>query len=105
MLYFDNLCEFIRLIIENNEKGIFYPQNQEYVNTAKLVQQIGKSHGKNIYLTKKFNWIIKPFILKFNTLNKIFGDLIYEKELSRYKTDYNVRDFEESIRITEERDV
>lgn len=105
MLHIDNLCEFIRLIIENSEQGIFYPQNQEYVNTAKLVQQIGKTYDKNIYLTKKFNWIIKPFIEKNITLNKIFGNLIYDKELSQYKINYNIRDFEESINITEEKEV
>ena len=27
MLYIDNLCEFVRFMIENNESGIFFPQN------------------------------------------------------------------------------
>ncbi len=31
MLYIENLCEFVRLMIANDEKGIFHPQNAEYL--------------------------------------------------------------------------
>ena len=33
MLYIENLCEFIRLLIKNNSHGTFYPQNKEYAST------------------------------------------------------------------------
>ena len=46
MLYVENLCEFVRLIIENNEKGLFYPQNEEYVKTFDMVKTVAKVHGK-----------------------------------------------------------
>jgi len=29
MPHIDNLCEFVRLIIDNEERGIFFPQNKE----------------------------------------------------------------------------
>ena len=32
MLYIGNLCRFVELMVENGERGIFYPQNAEYVD-------------------------------------------------------------------------
>lgn len=45
MIYIDNLCEFIRLIVQNQDSGVFYPQNQDYVNTSQLVREIKRTHG------------------------------------------------------------
>ena len=36
-----------------------------------------------------------------NTFNKLLGDLYYSKELSDYPLNYQVRDFKESIKVTE----
>ena len=40
MLYIENLCEFVRLMVENEESGTFFPQNSEYSNTSELVEMI-----------------------------------------------------------------
>ena len=48
MIYIENLCEFIRLIIKNNEQGFFWPQNKEYSNTSELVKMIARAHGKKL---------------------------------------------------------
>lgn len=101
MLYIDNLSEFLRLIIENKNKGIFFPQNREYVNTSDLVKLITKVHGKRIWLTKRFNPIIYYFCNKISVLNKVFGSLVYDKSLSIYTDDYNISSFSNSIKITE----
>ena len=55
MLYIDNLCEFIRLMVINEEKGLFFPQNDKYIGTSELVKLIAKCHGKKIIFTKVFN--------------------------------------------------
>ncbi|MCL2546595.1 MAG: NAD-dependent epimerase/dehydratase family protein [Oscillospiraceae bacterium] len=34
MIYIDNLCEFVRLLIEKSNGGLFLPQNNEYVCTS-----------------------------------------------------------------------
>lgn len=102
MLYIDNLCEFLRLIIEEEESGIFHPQNREYVNTTKLVQSIAKVSNKKIRSTQIFNPIIRLCSDKINMLNKMFGTMVYAPEISNYKNhDYCVYDFEESIKLTE----
>ena len=40
MLYVENLCEFVRLMISNNAQGIYYPQNSEYASTTTIVKTI-----------------------------------------------------------------
>lgn len=44
MLYIGNLAEFIRLMIENKERGIFFPQNKEYVDTGEMIREIARVH-------------------------------------------------------------
>ena len=101
MLHVDNLCEFLRLIIEHEESGVFFPQNKEYVKTSELVREIAQVHGKRVKLTKVFNKILLKISSKSGMINKLFGDLVYEKKLSRYKENYRVLDFQESIQKTE----
>lgn len=101
MLHIDNLTEFLRLIIENEEFGYFFPQNKEYVKTSTMVKLISECNDKKIRLTKAFNFIIMPFIDRINLLNKVFGDLAYEQSMSEYKEEYIIRNFEQSIKITE----
>jgi UDP-glucose 4-epimerase len=104
MLYIDNLCEFIRLIIDHEEQGIFHPQNNEYVNTTVLVCKIGEVYGKKIVTTKLFNPLIRLLGKKINAVHKVFGTFVYEKEMSEYKEEYCVFDLEESIRLTERKE-
>lgn len=103
MLHIDNLCECIRLIIKNNEKGYFYPQNKEYVNTTYLVKTIAEVHNKKVYATKVFDPIVWLMIKKINLVDKVFGNLIYDKSMSNYMDfTYCVRTFKESIELTQE---
>ncbi|MCM3356557.1 NAD-dependent epimerase/dehydratase family protein [Psychrobacillus sp. MER TA 171] len=101
MLHIDNLCEFIKLMIDNKESGLFFPQNQEYTETSEMVRMIGEVHGNNIRLIRMFNPLIVFFIERIDFLNKMFGNLVYDKELSSYKDVYQIRNFKESIYLTE----
>lgn len=102
MLYIENLCEFVRLMIENGECGTFYPQNAEYSNTTQLVKLISEAHGRKIRFTKAFNfglYLLRPFV---SLVDKAFGSLAYDKELSKYKTDYTKCNLIDSVKRTEE---
>ena len=102
MLHIDNLCEFIRLVIEREAEGTFYPQNQEYVNTSYMVKEIARCHHKKMFLVKGFGTLIKCFSAKIGILRKVFGNLVYDKELSKhFENVYCVVDFAESIQRTE----
>ena len=102
MLYIENLCEFVRLMIENAEQGTFWPQNREYSNTSEMVKMIGAAHGKNVHLIRGFEWSLKLLGLFTGIVDKAFGNLYYDKSLSLYKSNYRVCSLEESIKRTEE---
>ena len=104
MLYIGNLVEFVRLMIENEEQGIFWPQNAEYSNTSELVKMIAKANGKKIHLIKGFGWLLKLMSCFTGLVNKAFGNLSYDFTLSEYKFNYRIYSLDESIKETEKKE-
>ena len=97
MLYIGNLAEFVRLIIKNEDCGIFYPQNPDYSNTSEMVKKIAEANGKKVRLVGGFGWLCK-FMSHFTALtNKAFGNLSYSQQLSKYRESYQKYDLNESI--------
>ena len=100
MIYIENLCRLLQLIVEHGGGGLFHPQNDEYVSTADLVLEMAKAQGCQIRLSRLLNpavSLLKPFVPE---MEKLFGDLYYERSLS-FETGlapYNLVGFAESIR-------
>lgn len=101
MLYIENLCEFVRLMIENKEEGIFWPQNKEYSNTSEMVKMIAAIHGKKVRLIKGMGWLLKIMGHFTGLVNKAFGNLTYEKNMSEYMQNYDLKSFSKSVEETE----
>lgn len=101
MLYIDNLMEFVRLMVENEEQGIFWPQNAEYSNTTELVKLIAQAHGKKIAVIPGCAWALKLLSHFTGLVNKAFGSLSYERSLSEYRDNYRINGLEDSIYKTE----
>ena len=101
MLYIENLCEFVRLMVENEERGTFWPQNAEYSNTSELVKMIAEAHGKNVRLIKGFGWVLKFMSLFTGLVNKAFGSLSYDTNTGMYPVDYQIYSLKRSIERTE----
>ena len=106
MLHIDNLCEFIRLMIDNEEAGIFFPQNDEYTNTSDMVEMVAKVKGHKIIMIPGVNFIIQLMTKipgKIGTVsNKAFGNSAYDMILSCYdKGNYRVHSLNESIQVSE----
>lgn len=97
MLYNKNLAEFVRLMIENEEAGTFWPQNAEYICTSQLVKDIAVANGKHIWLTRLFNPILKISDTFFPFIDKVFGSFMYDQYLSEYKENYRVANYADSI--------
>lgn len=98
MIYADNLCELIRLIIDNNAGGIFYPQEKEYIHTSKLVKDISVAAGKRMRLTKIFNPVLQVISGKVRIVRKAFGSVVYDKDISdHFGWNYCVVSYEESV--------
>jgi nucleoside-diphosphate-sugar epimerase len=101
MLHIDNFCEFVKVMIDHEEKGLFFPQNTDYVKTSIMVKLIREVNGKKTLMTTKFNGLIR-LLFNFGMIRKLFGNLVYEKSMSEYvKKDYRIRTFRESIELTE----
>jgi len=103
MLFVGNLAEFVRLMIENQEAGIFWPQNGEYSNTTELVRLIAGVHGKKILVIPGLGWALKLLSHVTGLVDKAFGSLCYDQKLSSYREDYRRYTLEESIELTEGR--
>ena len=107
MLYIGNLAEFIRLMIENKERGIFFPQNKEYVDTGEMIREIARVHHWTCFSlpgTKPFIHALQFVPGKIGTLGKkAFSSRYYREDCSRYIEDYQIFSFKESIRRTEGR--
>lgn len=107
MLYIDNLCEFLCLLMLSGEGGIYFPQNAEYTNTCRMVKEIADAAWNPIRITR----ILNPAVLAASHIpgktggmvNKAFGNSTYARRLSVYKgLDYCVKDLRTSIKETEE---
>jgi nucleoside-diphosphate-sugar epimerase len=98
MIYIDNLCEFLRLAIDDDQSGVFFPQNNEYMSTKNIINIMADTLGKKVYYIKLFNPVIQLMSKKINIVNKVLGNKVYDKQLSNNSYNYCVVNCEESIR-------
>lgn len=101
VLYIGNLVEFLRLMIENEEEGIFWPQNREWTNTSEIVKLIAEVHGKKVRLVRGFQWVLRLVSHFTGLVNKAFGSLAYDIKMSEYKEEYQIFSLADSIKQTE----
>lgn len=101
MLYIDNLCEFIRLLVEDGADGLYCPQNAEYVSTSDMVNRIAHANGRGLLMVPGFGWTLKLLSPMTGMVDKAFGSLCYDRQLSDYPKNYCVKSFDESILETE----
>lgn len=110
MIHIDNLCEFVRLLIDSQAGGFFFPQNKEYVCTSEMVKMIATRHGRKICITPFLNYVF--FVLRklspkaCSLIDKAFGTIVYQQKMSEYEwlfaQDYRIRTLAESINLTEQ---
>lgn len=106
MLYIDNLCEFVRVVIDKQAEGVFFPQNAQLVNTSNMVKEIARVHRHKIWVSR----LLSPFVVLGkcvpgkigNLCKKAFGDSYYDLSMSSFELQYHVANLQDSIRKTEE---
>ncbi|PAD40401.1 NAD-dependent epimerase/dehydratase family protein [Terribacillus sp. 7520-G] len=101
MIYIDNLSMWIKKVIDSGIYGIILPQNNDYINTSELVASIRKANNKYTCLVRVPKVLLKIF--KIKTLNKLFGNLIYEyeKDNELFKK-IKMIDLKQTIELSEE---
>ena len=78
MLHIDKLCKSIKEYIDEETEGLFFPQDDEYVNTSLMVKELAEKHNETIHLSKIAGMVIKLFGKRVNLINKVFGNLVYK---------------------------
>lgn len=97
MLYIDNLCEFVKQVIQHEVDGIVFPQNREYADTVEIIRYYAKNRGKKIWITKLFNpliWLLGNYV---RPLGKMFSNSTYDMDMSEYPFEYRLVNLEDSF--------
>ncbi len=77
MIHIDVLTQFVKTVIDSQCGGLYFPQNEEYVQTCELAREIAAELNKKIYFSVVLGMcvlILKPFS---RTVKKAFGSLVY----------------------------
>lgn len=100
MIYIDNLSEFLWQAMQKKCRGIYCPQNRQFVNTSDMAARIAENYGRKMFLVPGFQWMIRLLAKRITIFTKVFGDLIYEWDLSFPKeiSNYEAAGFLESIK-------
>ena len=98
MIYIDNLCEFFCRLIISGKGGLYHPQNTEYVSTKEIIQKAAFYFNHKIIFTNIFNPMLKMASKKIDVINRIFGTKVYDKKLSVNIDNYNIINFDDSIK-------
>lgn len=96
LIYVDNLSSFVKKCIDGKLSGIYFPQNQEYMNTTKMACWIAESLGKKVYMSWLLGLgvkILQPFV---GIARKGYGSLIY-KDTEIFSYSYCVFGNKESV--------
>jgi UDP-glucose 4-epimerase len=80
MIHIDKLCQNLKYYIDTDSFGIYLPQDDKYINTSTLIKELALLKGRNIILSKTLGNIIKLFGNRIQLLNKVFGNLTYERD-------------------------
>lgn len=98
MLFIDNLCEFLIYVFSSSLRGVLFPQNENYVSTKEVIQQVSICLQKRVYFVDFANGVLRLLSYRVNFLRKIFSSRVYDTSLSQYVFNYNLINFEESIK-------
>jgi nucleoside-diphosphate-sugar epimerase len=80
-----SLAELIRIIINKNVGGIFYPQDNDYFSTSNFVKGYRLKFGRKTVFIPFLKTVLKFLSLFIKPINKIYGNKYYELRHSIYK--------------------
>lgn len=80
MIHIDRLCWYVKDLIDHRHDGLVLPQDENYVCTCEMVQQIAAANGKQLKLWKVLNPFVWLLVKCTNKGRKAFGNLTYSRE-------------------------
>ncbi len=97
LVYIDNLSSFVKLAIDQQLNGIYFPKNKEDVDTYEIATGVAEALGKKIIFSRFLGTIINILRNHFSVTRKAFGDLVYA-DTEAFNYSYCVVDTKQSIR-------
>lgn len=80
ILYVDTLCELIKMIIDEESEGVFFPQNLPPLSVAEILEIIKNKTNQKTLLFK-----IPQMLWVYNTkTERVFGSYYYEEKMSNH---------------------
>lgn len=97
MIYIDNLCELVYLIIDKGMQGVFCPQDEKAVSANEILSAIAGGMGKNVKKSRVLGWLVH--VVSFVPIVvKAYGGIEYSQALSNIEGgDYRVVGFREGM--------
>ncbi len=96
-IYVDNLSAFVKLCVDRELAGVYFPQNNEYAVTVEMARIIAETLGKRRFFSILAGISVRIFFPVVGAARKAFGTLIYEGT-EDFAYEYCVVDFAESVR-------
>ena len=96
IIYIDNLSSFVKMAMDRRLRGVYFPQNNAYVNTADMAKAIALQLNRKRYFSILLGLgvlVMRPFV---SLVKKAFGTLIY-KDTEEFDYSYVVADNAESF--------
>ena len=97
MISIDNLCSFVRMAVDRQLSGTFFPQNRQSVNTTHMARIIADQLGRKVRFSPMAGLAVQALALVYPTARKAFSSLTYEN-CEQHGYCYCVEDFEQSVR-------
>ncbi|WP_170234571.1 NAD-dependent epimerase/dehydratase family protein [Macrococcus equipercicus] len=94
-LYIETLEKYMAEIINHTYTGFFHPQNSEYLKTKDVINTIRNAADKKT-INLPVSPVINLLISKVTVLNKLYGNLIYDRHI-----DHNKITIENEMPLTE----
>lgn len=96
MIYIDNLSAFIKLCVDNELSGVYFPQNRSYVSTTDMARHIAKSLNRKACFGYVTGGMVRVLRLFYPIAKKAFGSLVYQNT-EEFDFSYEVVSNEESF--------
>lgn len=80
MIHIDNLSACVAWIISSGSRGLFLPQDPQYMNTSEMAMYISRALGKTLHLSSFLGFGVKVLLPFVAMAQKAFGSLTYLQE-------------------------
>ncbi len=96
MIYIDNLISFVKMCIDKNANGLYFPQNREYVQTTDIAKTVAVSINKKMFFSRLLGFAVKIGMPFLAIAQKAFGTLVY-KDTEDFDYEYCITNNPESF--------